>query len=395
MSDPSATPTRVPGKGGRLPKRAVGNRLALRWAHEYLREPLPAPSYPIDATGGYTGWQMLGNGPDPTLTTNGGNPVGDCGKVAECNVRIMTALAAGAPVPAFNANEEVSAYLAYDNGQDNGVVLADFLVFLCTHAWNGGAWVTAAPGEGEIIACAPIDHTKLGQVDAFIAAGHSVIIGINLGDRDQQDFSNGAQWVGENNPPDPQEGHAVALARAAAARGPRTVVTWAAEQECDEAYLAPGESGGHLDEAWLLVTTEEQAAAFEPGLLVDVANLGGTSNPPPAPAPEPAPTPPPDPTPPPTPEPPPDPTPPTPPSPPDPSPPPAPEPGPPEPDPTPPPDEPPPDPGFWEEVVEEVEEIIEVLEEEFEHDLSNHPSSDPWQDPQHLGKGQPVEPSGD
>ena len=65
------TPVRVPGLRGRLPVKPVGERFAIGYLSDYLSEPLPAPSYPVDVTGGISDqdWGMLGNGPDPTCTT--------------------------------------------------------------------------------------------------------------------------------------------------------------------------------------------------------------------------------------------------------------------------------------------------------------------------------------
>ena len=73
------TPVRVPGLRGRLPVKPPGERFAIEYLCAYLRGPLPAPSYPVDVTGGIgdQDWGMLGNGPDPTCTTYP-NGVGDC-----------------------------------------------------------------------------------------------------------------------------------------------------------------------------------------------------------------------------------------------------------------------------------------------------------------------------
>ena len=57
------------------------------------------PTYPIDKTGGITDWGMGGNGPDPTLTANGGQPVGDCGPCAcPMHADMLTAVLAGLPL---------------------------------------------------------------------------------------------------------------------------------------------------------------------------------------------------------------------------------------------------------------------------------------------------------
>ena len=65
---PCPTPRRIPGKRGRLP--AIHPQ-GLQFLAAYLTTPLPTPTLPIDVTGGFTGWGMLGNGPDPSVTNQG------------------------------------------------------------------------------------------------------------------------------------------------------------------------------------------------------------------------------------------------------------------------------------------------------------------------------------
>ena len=213
-------------------------------------------------SGGITAFGMLGN-----------DRLGDCGVAGRYHVDMTTAVGAGQPVPSFTDQQVEQEYLAYDNGQDSGVVLADYLLW-CYQ-------------QGKIKAFAPVDHSKPDECDGLMAAGFGLYIGVNLGDADEGAFGSEQPWVGAGNPPDPSLGHCVVVVKAAAVGGMRTVVTWGALQEADNAWFAAAEQGGHFDEAWLVVTTEEQLAAFSPALLADVQALGGTGGGQPAPTPAP------------------------------------------------------------------------------------------------------------
>ena len=156
--------TRTPGLRGRLPVKPPGERYAIGWLGDYLRAPLPAPTYPVDVTGGIgpDAWQLLGNGPDPTCTTYP-NGVGDCAFAGRQHARMTKAASYNEPMPTETADQLVAEYLAYDHGQDVGVVLADVLL----------AWYRA----GRVTAFAPVDHTSPAAVDAAMAAFKGVLVG--------------------------------------------------------------------------------------------------------------------------------------------------------------------------------------------------------------------------
>ena len=66
-------PRRLAGLRGLLPAQKVD----LPFLHELaVKTTLLPESY--DASHGWGRWGALGNAPDPSLTINGGNPVGDC-----------------------------------------------------------------------------------------------------------------------------------------------------------------------------------------------------------------------------------------------------------------------------------------------------------------------------
>ena len=326
MSD-LTTQRRPVGLRGRRPKRKVGERYPLRWAHQYLAVPLPIPVYPIDGTGGVTDWGMDFN-----------DAWGNCGSAAEIHAEMSTAGAAGTTGPPPNSPFALSRYVQYapaptpPGPPGPGLVLADYLYDLYI--------------AKDILGFMPCDHTDLRTCDGLIGLGYGLYTGVNLGDRDEDDFSNGVMWTNTNNPADPSEGHCVLFVKAASALGPRSCVTWGALQEADQGWWQ-----GHVDEAWCIITTEEQAAHWSPELWVDLTALGGTGTPPPAP---PTPTPPP---------PPPNPVPPKPPTP-----------------------TPPPKPTPWQRIEADAKKIEADIEE-----LITDLSGNPGVDPQDTAKGVPTE----
>jgi hypothetical protein len=263
---------RTAGKRGRLPVKPEGERYAIRYVHEYLATPLPAPAYPVDVSGGITDWLMLGNGPDPSVPEHP-DGVGDCGFAGRQHVRMAKAAGGHEPMPSETAAELVAEYLAYDHGQDVGVQLAEVLL----------SWYQA----GKILAFAPVDHTAPAAVDSAMAAFRGAYCGVDLTDDADELFQEGKPWnVSGGQQPDPSEGHCIVKVGATGMLD--TWVTWGALQEA-----MAGWTGACLTEAWVIITQEDADAAS-----LDIARLradidaldgtGGNGSPAPAPAPDPA-----------------------------------------------------------------------------------------------------------
>jgi hypothetical protein len=253
------------GMLGRLPQRAPADRFPLNWAHDYLAAPVPPPAYPIDVTGGITDFGMLGN-----------DQYGDCGEAGIRHVEMTTAAAAGGPIPSFTTQESVAEYLAFTGGQDTGVVLADFLLWLFN--------------KGRIKGFAPVDHNNIPQADALMAEFHGLYVGVSLTSDAQQLFPGGIWTTDNGETPNPSMGHCIEKAYSDGgtydgwitwARLMRSTINW---------------SRACVDEIWLVLTTEEQLAKFTPALITEIQALGGkvapTPPPPPPPPPPPAPKPP-------------------------------------------------------------------------------------------------------
>ena len=264
------TPARVPGKRGKLPAK----HLEMGFLHSYAKARIPAPVYPVDVRGGIAddAWGMCGNGPDPTCTV-APDGVGDCGFAGRQHARMAKAAGYGEGEAWETSDQLVTEYLAYDHGQDEGVVLADVLL----------AWYRS----GKILAFAPVDHADPEAVDGAVQAFRGVYAGVNLtGDADQL-FGEGRPWTTANGEqPDPAEGHCIVKVTAAGNGGNDGWVTWGAYQES-----TAGWTQGCLTEAWVIITTEDEAAKVDmTALIADIEALGGTgpaSGPSPSPAPGP------------------------------------------------------------------------------------------------------------
>lgn len=265
------TPARVPGLRGRLPVKPPAERFAIGYLSDYLREPLPAPSYPVDVTGGIgdTDWGMCANGPDPTCTTYP-NGLADCGYAGRVHYGMAKAACYGETETPESSDALAAEYLAYDHGQDVGVNLADVLLY----------WYQA----GKIKAFAPVDHTDPAAVDSAMQTFKGVYVGVDLTDDANDLFNQGQPWtVANGEQSDPQEGHCILKVKADG----RTLdgyVTWGAMQSATRDWTA-----ACLEEAWIAVMTEDEAAKIDmAALLADIEALHGTG---PAPAPAPAPVP--------------------------------------------------------------------------------------------------------
>ena len=250
----------------------------------------PPVSYPLDRTGGLAAFGMDGNGPDPTLTVNGGQPVGDCGVAAYAHTRMTTAAICGEDVAAntMTSNDVVTLYAIYSaiaagsswrpEGTDwvmpaeldQGVDLGDWLLYLFQQK--------LIPGFVKL---------DLSTVDEALTAGFAVILGVVLNTQADNQFGNGQPWdVGPGDQPDPNEGHAIQYLGAASPSGPFQAGTWGAIQPFTLAWKQ-----ACLQQAFALVTPEQAAAAAFPfdALVADLHALGGTAEPTPAPTPEPTP----------------------------------------------------------------------------------------------------------
>ncbi len=251
----------VAGLRGRQPVKPPAERFAIDFIHRYLRSPLPTPSYPIDVSGGITDWKMLGNGPDPTLTVNGGRPVGDCTFAGRQHVRMAKAAAAGLTETWETTDQLVSEYLAYDRGVDRGANIAEVLMY----------WFLA----GKIRAFAPVDHSDPASCDMVMAAFHGLYVGVDLTGSANNQFDAGQPWtVSAGERPDPSDGHCIVKVKADGQQYD-TWVTWGALQQSTREWTA-----ACIQEAWAVITSEDEESKLNmPSLLADIVAAGKAAAP--------------------------------------------------------------------------------------------------------------------
>lgn len=259
---------RKAGHRGRQPVKAPADRFPINWLHSYLLNPLPPVAYPIDVSGNVPDWGMLGNGPDPTCTTHP-NGVGDCTFAGREHNKRAKAAAANLTEVWESSDALVAEYLAYDHGKDEGANIADLLL----------AWYKA----GKIEAFAPVDYTNPAAVDSAMAAFHGVYVGVALTDDADQRFESGQPWtVADGQKPDENDGHCIVKVKADGKTD--TWVTWGALQPS-----TVGWTKACLDEAWVIITSEDEHLVDIAALKADINALHGTGGDTPTPEPTPAP----------------------------------------------------------------------------------------------------------
>lgn len=213
---------RQPGLRGRQPAK----RVDLPFLHDG-RKALP-PAY--DVSHGFTAWGMLGNGPDRTLTLNGGQPVGDCAWAAIQHGLMVKALVQKEDGswgfrPDFKpptSDETVGLYFGYEvgnppgqpatSGPDNGTCLADGLAWAC----KGGI----------IKRYGPVDPTNKAAVHQALIEHKGLLVGVNLDAAAEAEFARHLPWRELHDPT--VGGHAIY--QIAYSLHLDTFVTWGADQ---------------------------------------------------------------------------------------------------------------------------------------------------------------------
>lgn len=167
---------RSAGKLGRLPGHVPNGLYDLTWyvAGALPKAPLSVapPTPPANADG--TAWGMDGN-----------DQYGDCG-VAGVNHGEMTVdLDTKTSLLPLTADQIVQYYLTYTGGQDNGVVLADFLAYVRSKGWFGR----------KLAAYAPVSVSDFATLQFAINAYGYAYTGIAVTDLMMQAFQAGEPWT--------------------------------------------------------------------------------------------------------------------------------------------------------------------------------------------------------
>lgn len=248
-------------KAGKLGRRTgvseIGSRFKLK---DYLVDPLPVWNEPDDFTVGLP----------PDMGIAGNDQYGDCGVAGDYHKAMGDAHAAGETLPptpdhgSETESEIVSEYLAFDNGQDNGVDLGQWLTYRLTHALAG------LPAIGGFAQVSDFGAEYQSAFHLFAGLYTGILVSQEMMDEfnaDQPWSSTATDWVG---------GHCVPHLARDRARG--VCVTWGAFQE----FTWPCWHATR-EEAYVIFSSEMAAA---PGgtfhgvavaqLRADILSLGGT-----------------------------------------------------------------------------------------------------------------------
>jgi hypothetical protein len=174
--------------------RTLGNfgRLAaqfpegLRELPHYVAGDLPKAPAKVDVPA-VSNWMMLGNGPDPSCTTEP-DEQGDCGVAGIEHGFMATASVTGETETFPDGNGTVAYYLAYTGGQDTGVVLSQFLAYVRKHGYYGHT----------VEAYAPVAVHDVPTLQSAIFLFDFAYTGIAVTAQMQQDFANGQPWTLES-----------------------------------------------------------------------------------------------------------------------------------------------------------------------------------------------------
>lgn len=160
-------------KYGRLPARRL---VGVKDLGHYAAGSLPKAPASV-AVPGVTAWGMLGN-----------DDYGDCG-VAGYGHLLMAGAAATGTVQEFPTDQQtVDYYLRYTGGQDDGVVLSDFLAYVRKNRYYGHT----------IAATAPIDVHDVPTLQFAVWAYDAAYAGITVTKRMEADFQAGRPWTMES-----------------------------------------------------------------------------------------------------------------------------------------------------------------------------------------------------
>ena len=189
-------PSRKPEKlqfGRNVSTRALANRPLQAFVT------IPTAPATFDPLAGSNPFHMLGNGPDPTLTVNGGRPVGDCGFVMTVNANIVTGFLTSEQFNAPSSDEVVATYLAYDGGKDFGVQNAQLLPYWRTH----GLWGNKIAAHGQV------NHFDFDEAMDYAYAFGGLCTGIIVTADMETATQNGAPWEKSTTPFEVLGGHDV------------------------------------------------------------------------------------------------------------------------------------------------------------------------------------------
>jgi hypothetical protein len=214
-------------KLGRLPGHIPVGLKDLRY---YVAGPLPAPPASVPLSPGVA-WGMLGN-----------DEYGDCG-VAGHEHGLMAAAQAAHDNETFPSSDQaVQYYLTYTGGQDDGVVLANFLAYVRKNGYYGHT----------LGAYAPMGISDIRALQFAIYAFGYAYTGISVTQQMLDDFQAGVPWMMSSLAGSPAGGHCIPVI------GYDSLYIYAVTWGSIQAIAYPAWHG-MVEEAWATLTGELDA----------------------------------------------------------------------------------------------------------------------------------------
>ncbi len=226
------------GTVGLYGRKAATHPVGYQLIDNFVASIPPAPAA-FDHTKGFDGFAMLGNGPDPTLSVNGGHPVGDCAFVGTVNIDVVDAVETGEKVVLPDANTVVSQYLRYDQGQDEGANLTELLAYWHTT----GLWGSKITGYGAV------NFRDLESTWTYCNAFGALYIGIAVPAAMETQVANGQSLDLTGTPADTEilGGHCVVVI--SRHEGGGEIVTWGQRVPFTDRWLQT-----YMEEAHVVIT---------------------------------------------------------------------------------------------------------------------------------------------
>lgn len=217
----------------------------------------------FDHTNGWDHFQMLGNGPDPTLHVHGGQPVGDCGFVMTVNISAIDALETGEPFTMPSSDLVVTDYLRYNRGQDIGVQNPALFNY-----WH----TVGLPWGGKLHSWADVNHYDWDEVMAAGNAFGTLALEIVVWREMMEATNAGDAWDWTPATDDtPEGGHDTTFnARIDATTG--ELITWGVRQPFTKAWFQ------HAVQGVSALLTPAQIARHGDGYGMDVERLEAFMN---------------------------------------------------------------------------------------------------------------------
>ena len=212
----------------------------------------------FDHTNGWDHFEMLGNGPDPTLHVNGGQPVGDCGFVMTVNAACVDALETDESFTMPSSDVVVGDYLRYNRGRDIGVQNPQLFDY-----WH----TVGLPWGGQLHSWADVNSYDWDESMAATNAFGCLALEIVVWQEMMEAANAGDAWDWTPQTDDtPVGGHDV-LAIAKLGPGEAELVTWSLRQPFTRSWWQHAVQGASV------LLTPAQIARNGDGYGIDVERL--------------------------------------------------------------------------------------------------------------------------